>query len=183
MSKQKLEEGRPADCTGRVPEEIACYDLLDGIGVHYQRVDHPAAFTMEACQAVDEILPATICKNLFLCNQQKTKFYLLLMAGQKRFQTKALSKALGIARLSFAPAEQMQELLGVTPGSVTVLGLMNDRENKVQLVVDREIAESAAVGVHPCINTSSLVVKTGDLLEKFLPAVAHAPIMVNLQTE
>ena len=176
----ELQEGRPADCAGRAPQEVRCYDLLDGLGAAYQRVDHPAAETMEVCEDIDRALGTLICKNLFLCNRQQTQFYLLMMPGDKRFQTKELSRQLGVARLSFATAEQMQALLDTTPGSVSVLGLMNDRDNRVQLVIDTPVTESATFGCHPCRNTSSLKLKTADLLEKILPAVHHSPIFVNL---
>ena len=129
--------GRPVNAADREPVERACYDFLDGLGVAYERVDHDAAFTLEACKEVDGALGATICKNLFLCNRQRTAFYLLLIEGDKVFKTKYLSAQLGCARLSFAPPEDMERLLGVTPGSATVLGLMNDKEKAVQLVIDR----------------------------------------------
>ena len=124
-----------------------------------------------------------ICKNLFLCNRQKTQFYLLMLEGEKVFKTKDLSKQLGVARLSFADPADMEKYLDITPGSVSVLGLMNDPDNAVQLVIDRPIAESASIGCHPCINTSSLKLRTADVLETFLPAVHHEPIFVHLTGE
>ena len=176
----KLVKGRPVDETGRLPKEIRTYDFLDRLGVSFERIDHAPAMTMEDCVEVDRILDTLICKNLFLCNRQKTDFYLLLIPGDKHFQTKVLSSQLGVSRLSFADASCMEEFLDITPGSVSVLGLMNDRENRVKLVIDRDVMESDAFACHPCINTSSLRMKTKDVLEKFLPAVHHEAIFVKL---
>lgn len=174
-----LEKGRPKD-TNRLPKELAVYDLLDELGIEYERIDHEALYTIEACQGVDEVLGIQICKNLFLCNSQKTKFYLLLMPGDKKFVTKEVSKQIGSARLSFGPENYMEEFLNITPGSVSVMGLMNDRENRIQLLIDRDVLSEEYFGCHPCINTSSLKMKTADVIEKFLPAVHHEYIEVEL---
>lgn len=169
---QKIYVGRPKD-EGRLTKELAVYDLLDKIGIYYERVDHEALMTIEACKGVDELLGMEICKNLFLCNRQKTDFYLLLMPGKKPFKTKLLSKQIGSARLSFADADSMEKYLNITPGSVSVLGLMNDTENKVKLLIDKEVLEQNWFGCHPCINTSSLRMRTEDVTEKILPAIHH----------
>ena len=174
-----LEKGRPKD-TNRLPKELAVYDLLDELGIEYERIDHEALYTIEACQGVDEVLGIRICKNLFLCNSQKTKFYLLLMPGDKKFVTKEVSKQIGSARLSFGPENYMEEFLNITPGSVSVMGLMNDEENRIQLLIDRDVLSEEYFGCHPCINTSSLKMKTADVIEKFLPAVHHEYIEVKL---
>ena len=176
----KLENGRPADCNGRLPKEIRAYDLLDKLGVAYQRIDHEAAMTMEACAAIDEMLDATICKNLLLCNRQCTDFYLLMIPGSKTFKTSVLSKQIGSSRLSFADAQYMEQFLDITPGSVSVLGLMNDHDNRVQLLIDEDVLKGEFFGCHPCINTSSLRLKTADLMEKIIPAMHHEPRIVCL---
>lgn len=168
------------DGEGRLPREMACYDLLEKLQIPFVRIDHDVAMTIEDCQGVDSLLGIDICKNLFLCNAQKTKFYLLLMPGHKQFKTKDLSKQIGSSRLSFAPAEFMEKFLGVTPGSATILGLMNDRENQVQLIIDEDVTACENFGCHPCINTSSLKLKTADVLEKLLPAMGHEPLFVKL---
>ena len=173
-------EGRPEDFEKRLPKEQRCYDLLDGLGVAYTRVDHDFADTIEACEAVEAVLGEKICKNLFLCNRQKTQFYLLMLEGEKVFKTKDLSKQLGVARLSFADAADMERHLDITPGSVSVLGLMNDTGHRVQLLIDEDVLNSEFVGCHPCINTSSLRLRTKDLIEKILPAVEHDFIRVKL---
>ena len=176
----KLENGRPADCSGRLPKEIRTYDLLDKLGVAYQRIDHEAAMTMEACAAIDEMLDATICKNLLLCNRQCTDFYLLMIPGSKTFKTSVLSKQIGSSRLSFADAQYMEQFLDITPGSVSVLGLMNDHDNRVQLLIDEDVLKGEFFGCHPCINTSSLRLRTADLMEKIIPAMHHEPRIVSL---
>ena len=171
--------GRPAG-TGRDAVELRAYDLLDRLGIDYLRVDHPPALTMEDCVSIGAALDAPVCKNLFLCNRQKTCFYLLLMEGDKPFKTKDLSAQLGIARLSFADESAMTSLLGVHPGSVSPLGLENDSEKRVQLVIDRVLLDNKRIGCHPCRNTSTVGFSTDDFLQKLLPALGHPPIFVRL---
>ena len=166
-----LEKGRPKSEKSRLEKEIKAYDFLDTLGIDFERVDHAPAMTMEVCMDIDKTLGATICKNLFLCNRQQTDFYLLMMPDDKPFKTKNLTKELGCSRLSFASSEQMEAFLGVTPGSVSVLGLLNDGENKVTLVIDEDILKAEYFGCHPLINTSSLKIKTKDLMEKIVPAL------------
>ena len=177
----KLVKGRPATNDGRMEKEIRTYDLLDSLEIEYERVDHEEANTMEACLAIDEVLaPAVICKNLFLCNAQKTKFYLLMIREDKKFLTKDISKQINSARLSFGPAEYMEQFLNITPGSVSVLGLMNDKENNVTLLVDEDVLKAEYFGCHPCINTSSLRLKIADVFGPFLEAVHHEYMVVKL---
>ena len=166
-----------------LPQEAAAFDLLDRLGIEYDRVSHDAAFNMELCAEVGRALDVSVCKNLFLCNRQKTNFYLLMMPGEKPFKTKELSHQLGIARLSFASPEDMEQYLDCTPGSSSIMGLANDAENKVQLLMDEDIKAGEYLGCHPCINTSSLKLRTADVLETFLPAVHHEPIFVHLTGE
>ena len=176
----ELYHGRPLDLQGRMDKEIRVYDLLDSLGIEYDRTDHEAAGTMEDCLEVDKILGVIICKNLFLCNRQKTKFYLLMMPGDKPFKTKDVSSQIGSARLSFAGEEEMLAYLDITPGAVSIMGLMNDKDNHVQLLIDKPVMESDLLGCHPCVNTASLRMKTKDVIEKFLPAVHHEAIVVDL---
>ena len=176
----ELYHGKPQDLSGRMDKEIRVYDLLDSLGIEYDRTDHEAAGTMEDCLEVDKILGVIICKNLFLCNRQKTKFYLLMMPGDKPFKTKDISAQIGSARLSFAGEAEMEAYLDITPGAVSIMGLMNDKDNHVQLLIDKPVMESDLLGCHPCVNTSSLRMKTADVMEKFLPAVHHEAIIVDL---
>ena len=170
--------GRPAET--RIPKEERCYDLLDRLGVDYFRVDHEHADTIEACEAVEGLLGCGICKNLFLTNRQQTNFYLLILPGEKPFKTKLLSKQIGSARLSFASAEHMGKYLDITPGSVSVLGLMNDHERAVRLLVDRDLLKEENFGCHPCINTTSLRFSTEALFDTILPALDREPTFVEL---
>lgn len=179
----KIYNGRPADCAGRMDKEIRCYDLLDSLGISYTRADHEAAMTMEACVDVDKALGAELCKNLLLCNRQCTEFYLLLTPGSKPFKTKLLSKQLGCSRLSFADGKYMEEFLDITPGSLSLLGLMNDKENRVHLLIDEDLLTEEFFGCHPCINTSSLLMKTADVLNLLIPAMGHQPTTVVLNPE
>ena len=176
----ELLTGRPETNEGRLDKEIRCYNLLDRLNVPYQRIDHEEANTMEACAAIDEALNATICKNLLLCNRQCTAFYLLMIPGEKHFKTSVFSKLIGSSRLSFADPKYMEEYLDITPGSLSVLGLMNDHDNHVQLVIDEDILNGDYFGCHPCINTSSLRIATRDLMEKIIPAMGHEPMFVEL---
>ena len=177
----KLVTGRPENCLDRLPKEVRVYDLLDSLNIQYQRIDHEATMTMEACAAVDEVLEATICKNLLLCNRQCTAFYLLMIVGDKQFKTSTFSKQIGSSRLSFAAPEYMEQFLDITPGSLSVLGLMNDRENRVELIIDEDILKGEFFGCHPCINTASLRLKTRDLMDVILPALGHAPRLVRIE--
>ena len=165
---------------GRMEKEMRSYALLDSLGIEYRRVDHEHADTIEQCEQVEQLLGCKICKNLFLTNRQQTDFYLLVMPGEKPFKTKLLSKQIGSARLSFASPEHMEKYLDITPGSVSILGLMNDKGGAVRLLVDRDLLKEEYFGCHPCINTSSLRLKTADVLEKLLPAMGHEPSFVDL---
>lgn len=178
MQIQPLCHGRPD--TPRLPHEEAAYDLLDRAGVSYDRIDHSQAATIEDCHAVEQYLDTTVCKNLFLCNRQKTKFYLLLLPGDKVFHTKDLSAQIGASRLSFAPGDKMEELIGTTPGSASVLGLVFDRGHQVQLLIDRDVLKPAHFACHPCMNTTTLQFLTSDLLGKVLPALGVTPMYVTL---
>ena len=178
----ELYHGSPADLSGRNDREIRTYAFLDSLGVKFDRTDHPdtPATTMEVCAEVDAVLEVKICKNLFLCNRRKTKFYLVVMPGDKPFKTKELSGQMGISRLSFGDESRMEELLDLHPGSVSVLGLMNDKEHRVQLVIDEDVLRDEYFGCHPCENTSSIRFKTADLTDKILPALGVEPVLVKL---
>lgn len=169
----------PSD-TPRQAREERTYALLDRLKIPYTRIDHAPAMTMEDCIAVDNALGVTMCKNLFLCNRQQTEFYLLMMPGEKKFRTSQLSKQLGVSRLSFADETHMLRLLDIHPGSVSILGLMNDQEHAVQLLIDKELLEQSHIGCHPCVNTSSLRIAAEDLWNIFLPAVGHSYRIVDL---
>lgn len=183
MENLTLYHGRPEDTEGRQEREIRTYDFLDSLGIEYWRTDHGHADTMEACHEIDAVLDTLICKNLFLCNRQKTQFYLLMMPGDKPFKTKELPAQIGSARLSFAPEEFMVEYLDIHPGAVSIMGLMNDKENHVQLLIDEDVLKGEYLGCHPCVNTSSLKMRVKDVTDIFLPAVHHTAKTVILKGE
>ena len=178
-----LYDGRPENTDGRLPREMRTYDFLDALGIEYKRTDHEPANNMEACNEIDAVLGVIICKNLFLCNRQKTKFYLLMMPGDKKFKTKELSSQIHSARLSFAGPEEMLQYLDIEPGAVSIMGLMNDKDKKVQLLIDEDVLEDEYLGCHPCVCTSSLKLKTKDVIEKYLPAIEHEYMTVHLVGE
>lgn len=178
-----LYSGRPEDLSGRLPREVRTYDFLDSLQIPYQRTDHERADNMEACNVIDAVLGILMCKNLFLCNRQKTKFYLLMMPGDKKFKTKELSSQIHSARLSFAGEDAMLKYLDIEPGAVSIMGLMNDKDKDVTLLIDEDVLKDEYIGCHPCVCTSSLKIRTGDLVNKFLPATGHAYMTVHLVGE
>ena len=178
-----LYDGRPDNTEGRLPREIRTYDFLDKLGIKYKRTDHEAADNMEACNEIDAVLGVIICKNLFLCNRQKTRFYLLMMPGDKKFKTKELSSQINSARLSFASPDDMLKYLDIEPGAVSIMGLMNDTEHAVQLLIDEDVLKDEYLGCHPCVCTSSLKIRTVDIIRRFLPAVGHEYHTVHLKGE
>ena len=178
----ELLQGSPIDKAGRSARELRAYEFLDRLGIEFERVDHRdhPATSMEGCADAEAVLNVHICKNLFLCNRQKTNFYLLIMPADKPFKTKELSKQMGISRLSFAEEEYMAQFLDLHPGSVSVLGLMNDKDHRVRLAIDEDVLKEEYFGCHPCENTSSIRFKTKDLTEKILPALGMEPVIVTL---
>ena len=178
-----LYDGRPEDTAGRLPREVRTYDYLDKLQIPYQRTDHERADNMEACNEIDAVLGVVICKNLFLCNRQKTVFYLLMMPGDKKFKTKELSAQINSARLSFAEPEDMLRLLDIEPGAVSIMGLMNDRDRAVQLLIDEDVLREEYIGCHPCVCTSSLRIRTSDVIDRFLPSTGHTYRTVRLKGE
>lgn len=179
----ELYSGRPENTEGRLAREVRTYDFLDELGIEYTRTDHEPADNMEACNAIDAVLEVVMCKNLFLCNRQKTNFYLLMMPGDKKFKTKELSSQINSARLSFAEPQDMLRYLDIEPGAVSVMGLMNDKEHAVKLLIDEDVLGSDYIGCHPCVCTSSLKMKTSDVIHRFLPATGHEFTTVHLVGE
>ena len=178
-----LYDGRPQDITGRLPREVRTYDYLDNLQIPYKRTDHARADNMEACNEIDAVLDVLICKNLFLCNRQKTRFYLLMMPGDKKFKTKELSAQIHSARLSFAGEDAMMQYLDIEPGADSIMGLMNDKEHNVTLLIDEDVLKGEFIGCHPCVCTSSLKLRTADVIQKFLPATGHSYTTVHLVGE
>lgn len=179
----ELFDGRPENTEGRLAREVRTYDFLDELGIKYKRTDHERADNMEACNEINAVLGVLICKNLFLCNRQKTNFYLLMMPGEKKFKTKELSSQINSARLSFAEPEDMLKYLDIEPGAVSIMGLMNDKDHAVQLLIDEDVLKGEYLGCHPCVCTSSLKLKTEDVIRMFLPETGHEYRTVHLVGE
>lgn len=177
--EMKIYKGAPS-FDGISEKEIKTYTLLSELGIEFERIEHEAAFTIAACEEIDKMFGTPLCKNLLLCNSQKNKFFMLLLPGDKQFDTKELRSQIGSSRLSFAPGEYMEQLLNITPGSLSVLGIANDTENKVTLILDKYVIEAPYICCHPCVNTASLKIKTEDILDKFIPHTNHKPIFVDL---
>ena len=175
-----LYDGRPADDGARRAEERDCYALLERLAIPFARADHARADTIEACAAVEAVLGSPICKHLFLCDRQQTRFYLLLMPGHKPFKTKYLAGQFDGPRLSFAPPAQLEALLRLQPGSVSVFGLQYDSERRVRLLIDRDVPAEEFVCFHPCINTSTVRFRSADLMDKLLPHWGVTPALVTL---
>lgn len=173
----------PSNLSSRTEMEQRSFALLDELHISYTYVDHEPALTMEDCAEIDKVLGVKMCKNLVLCNRQKTDYYLLLMPGDKVFKTKELSSQINSARLSFASGEAMEELLGVLPGSASVLGLLKDTDGKVRLLIDKDLLQEEYFGCHPCKNTSSIRFTTEDLLNRVLPSLGHEYTAVELKGE
>lgn len=180
MLIKEMKAGRPDLNAERSMNEVKVYDFLDKAGIKYMRADHEAVFNMERCLEIEEAMSCKICKNLFLCNRQKTKFYFLIMPGYKKLDVKALSEQTGLSRLSFANAEDLKKYLDIEPGSASVLCLINDSGNYVQLLADREVLAQDFMCCHPCVNTSTIKIKTEDILEKLLKKTGHDITVVNL---
>ena len=183
-SQVKIYTGRPTEGNeNRTAAETAVYDFLDRTGAAYTTLCHPAAFTMEECEAVRRAIGAHVFKNLFLTNRQQTLFFLLMIPADKPFKTKYLTSQLGCARLSFASSEAMRELLHTAPGAVSPLGLIHDRACRVRLIVDRDLAATDRYACHPCVNTASVALSLTELLERIIPATGHSFTWVDLPAE
>jgi len=179
----ELFSGRPLDVSDRTEKEVRVYDYLDDLSISYSRLDHAPAFGSETelCDEIERSLGAKICKNLFLSNRQRTKFYMLMLPEHKVFKSSDISRQAGSSRLHFAESEYMEDLIGCSPGSASVMGLINDTEHRVQLLVDDDVINAEYVGCHPCINTSSLRIKSEDIFEKFVKATGHDFIVVHAE--
>lgn len=163
--------------------EKETYRFLDNLGIEYNTLCHDAAYTMEECKEIERVLGVYVPKNLFLCNRQMTQFYLLMLPGDKVFKTKFLSAELGCARLSFADEDQMVKLLGIHPGAVSPMGLINDQENKVLLVIDQDLMRYEYFGCHPCVNTATVKLAMSDFINRIIPETKHQYKVVNLKSE
>ncbi len=164
----------------RLQKETDTYNLLNKLNIQFTVINHAEAMTMQDLGNTEDLLGVKMAKNLLLCNSSKKEFYLLIMPGDKKFLTKDLSQQIGSSRLSFADGKYMEELLNITPGSLSIMGLMSDKEHRVKLVIDNDVLESEYFGCHPCVNTASIKIKTSDIINVFLPYTGHEPVVVRL---
>lgn len=177
----KLYNGRPDSEEHTVqPEEGDVYDFLENLGIEFQTLIHPAAFTMEECEKVRGEIGIPFFKNLFLTNKQQTSFYLLITPHDKQFKTKYLSSQIGCSRLSFASSEHMKELLNIKPGAVSPMGLIHDKEKRIKFLIDNDLSKVDVYACHPCVNTASIILSFSDLISKVIPATGHMSTWVEL---
>lgn len=177
---QTIYKSTPSE-VGRLSKEMKVYDVLQELGIQFEGVDHEIASTIDDCEEIEKLLDVSIYKNLFLCNKQETNFYLLIMPGKKSFKASIVSQQVQSSRLSFAPPHLMEKYLHTTPGSASILSLIYDRTNKVKLLVHKDLLQESHIACHPCINTSSLKIRTQDLLEKFVPYTGHDITIIELE--
>ena len=143
-------------------------------------MDTDEAITMEDCVAIEEKLDMKMVKTLFLCNRQQTSFYLFVTCGDKPFRSKEFSAALGVSRLSFTPAEKMDEMLGTKIGAATVFSALLDNAKDVQFVFDKEVLKEEYYGCSDGTTTGYMKIKTEDVLHKFMPFTKHTVLFVEV---
>ena len=178
MYISQVYRGVPKDIDSRQEKERKCYDFLSKLGIDYEVVDHEEASDMDRCREIESVLGVKICKNIMLCNRQESRFFIFMMPGDKKYVTKEFSKKIGMSRLSFAKEKYLKEFLNVSSGSVSVLALLNDTDNKVELVIDRDVIQQDHIRCHPCVNTSTLKIKTEDFLNKIIPALKKEVMII-----
>ena len=164
----------------RGEHETTVYKELDRLGIKYERVDNDTVETMEECVEISEKLGAEIRKTIVVCNRQKTDFYLVILPAGKRFDSKLFAAMMHTARVSFASPEDMQRVIGLTPGEASVMGILNDPEGKVKVVIDKAVADAEWFACNPGANTSHLRFKTKQLINNFLPAEGHKAEIIML---
>ena len=179
MYISQVYRGVPKDIDSRQEKERKCYDFLSKLGIDYEVVDHEEASDMDRCREIESVLGVKICKNIMLCNRQESRFFIFMMPGDKKYITKEFSKKIGMSRLSFAKEKYLKEFLNVSSGSVSVLALLNDTDNKVELVIDRDVIQQDHIRCHPCVNTSTLKIKTEDFLNKIIPALKKEVMIID----
>ncbi|MBV7276096.1 prolyl-tRNA synthetase associated domain-containing protein [Clostridium sp. PL3] len=156
------------------------YHTLNDLHIPFERVDTDEAITMEDCVQIDKKLDMKMVKTLFLCNRQQTAFYLFITVGDKPFKSKEFSNALGVARVSFAPADLMEKMLGTKIGAATVFSAMLDKDNAVQIVFDKDITHEEWYGCSDGTTTGYMKIKTAQIIHDFLPYVKHMPAIVEV---
>jgi len=156
------------------------YRALQELHIPFERVDTDEAITMEDCIQINKVLNVKVVKTLFLCNRQQTSFYLFITAGDKPFKTKDFSKALGVSRVSFAPADLMEKMLGTKVGATTVFSALLDKDNAIPVVFDKEVTCEEWYGCTDGTTTCYMKVKTEHILHAFLPYTKHLPLIIEV---
>lgn len=149
------------------------YQILEQLGIHFERVDTDEAITMEDCIFINKTLGMKMVKTIFLCNRKQSDFYLFITCGDKPFSSKGFSKALGVARVSFTPPETMEKMLGTKVGAATVFSAAVDTDQSVRIIFDREVVERQWYGCSDGTTTGYLKVSTDDIINRFLPFTKH----------
>ncbi len=175
-----------SDITNEMPTSYSSdleenvYTKLNELNIQFDRVDNDTVEAMEECVEISNKLGAEIRKTIIVCNEKKTQFYLVVLPAEKRFDSKLFRDKMGCSRVSFAKAEDMQEILGVVPGSATIMSVINDKDNIVKVAIDKEVADSEFFACNTGENTRHIKIKTSDLLNVFLPNVNHEPTIIEL---
>ncbi len=157
----------------RSPLQEKTYAALDDLQLPFERVDTDEAITMDDCIQINEKLNMKMVKTLFLCNRQQTMFYLFITAGDKPFRSKDFSTALGVSRVSFAPSEWMEKMLGTKIGAATVYSALLETARNVQIVFDHDVLSDEWYGCSDGTTTGYMKIKTEDIIRKFLPYAGH----------
>lgn len=155
------------------------YDFLKENGIAFERHDHPAVFTCEEVNTLVPELDGVKTKNLFLCDDKGRRHFLVTVRDTKTVDLKRLARTLEVKKLRFASARRLEKHLNLTPGSVTLMALINDRQNQVTAIVDQSVWDAPAVQCHPLVNTSTLVIPKKDL-QRFMEATAHKPLILDV---
>ena len=156
------------------------YEALEKLQIPFERVDTDEAVTMEDCAAINEKLNMDMVKTLFLCNRQQTDFYLLVTTGDKPFRSKNFSNALGVSRVSFAPVESMESMLGTKIGATTIFSSLLDDKNRVRVVFDRDVLFKKWYGCSDGTTTGYMKLRTDDIYQRFLPFTKHIPTVIEV---
>ncbi len=162
------------------PLQKEVYAALSKLNIPFERIDTDEAITMEDCKTIDKKLNMHTVKTLFLCNRQKTSFYLFITRGDKSFSSKNFSAALNISRVSFAPPEVMLEMLGTKVGAATIFGVLQDADNEIQVVIDKDVTESEYYGCSDGTTTCYMKLRTDDVFGKFLSFTGHRAIITEV---
>ncbi len=178
MFISKVFDGAPEDKRGELETKV--YAEFKELGIDFKRVDNDEAISMEECVEISNTWGAEIRRTVVVCNRQTTNYYLVVMPADKRFDTKTFAHNMECARVSFASEEDMIKILGVSHGNASVVSILNDKDNMVQVVLDKDVADDEYFACNVGINTTHIMFKTDDLINKFLVKEEHNPKIIEL---